>query len=167
MLAGNNISDDINVNSKPKNLSFQQEYKLSLDKISPDITNLKAHVGGAEINRENEIGELVTVSSQRKRFEVESNPGIQLEYQTGDNIKLEFGPDDQIIEHIFTMHWSQIDKILLRAKVNGETAPPSKRMTIMEVGKDVYSKERNLITGGNSIYQNGMGRLSIFLLIIS
>lgn len=157
MLTGNNPLTEEALNAKPKQTTFEQELKVSLEESNPNIQNLKVQFGGG-INRDDEIGELVSLSKKRKDYDLEANQGIHHEYQTGDNFKTEFGPEDQLIEHIFTMHWSQVDKILLRAKVNAGTVPPSKRMTILEVGTDVYSKERNFITRENFGQDNEMGR---------
>lgn len=130
-----------------RNQQFFQEMQMDLEP-EPEIMKLQVQNAG-EIDRENEreAGVLVSLSKNRRQFDVENQPGMHVEYQTEDalHIKLAFGPEDQIIEHIFTMHWSQIDKILLRAKVAGKVAPPSKRMTILEAGEDVYSKERKFL----------------------
>lgn len=164
MLGGNNLEEEENADQQSKKQNFEQE--LNVKNSEPEITNLMVQVGGG-INREDEkeTGVIYSLANHTtemkvqadpekkgKQFEVQDHPGIHLEYNTGEG-KLEFGPEDQIIEHIFTMHWSQVDKILLRAKVAGKVAPPSKRMTILEMGRDVYSKQRNYVGGEDNLVQ--------------
>jgi hypothetical protein len=152
MLGGNMLNDEEEA-MVSKNRQFVQELKVSQE---PEVTQLKMHVGG-DIDRENaqDTGAIYSMTKNTPQYEVQNQPGMHMQYQTGEgeNIKLAFGPEDQIIEHIFTMHWSQIDKILIRAKVAGKVAPPSKRMTILDVGTDVYSQQRILLGGENNISQ--------------
>jgi hypothetical protein len=165
MLGGNMINEEEEA-MVSKNRQFVQELKVSTE---PEITELQMYVGG-DINRENEKEQDATYSMANNptQFELQNQEGLHhFQYETGDgeNEKLEFGPEDQIIEHIFTMHWSQVDKILIRAKIDNNVAPPSKRMTIMQMGKDIYSKQRILLENGNNVnYPNFTGTLlSIFL----
>jgi hypothetical protein len=152
MLGGNGVDDEENtLMAKPNNIQFEQELKIEPENEEPEMINLKMQFGGG-IDRENQVeaGTVLPMEKNVGHFELENNPGIHLEYNTGEG-KLEFGPEDQIIEHIFTMHWSQVDKILIRAKVAENVTPPSKRMTIMEVGRDIYSKQRNKVYGDDNI----------------
>lgn len=147
MLGGNDQNDDTEENPEGKMRNFVQELKIENE---PEMINLKFQVAG-DIDRENQVeAGQVFKDKPSTGFELESSPGIHLEYNTGE-MKLAFGPEDQLIEHIFTMHWSQVDKILIRAKVNANLAPPSKRMTIMEAGTDIYSKQRNMVVGEDNL----------------
>lgn len=151
IMLGGNDAGEREKSAENRNQQFFQEMRFEPE---PEVTNLQVQIAG-EIDREDEreTGVIYSMSNNERRLDLENQPGMHLEYQTddGEQVKLEFGPEDQIIEHIFTMHWSQVDKILLRAKVAGKVAPPSKRMTILEVGRDVYSKERNMLGGGSNV----------------
>ena len=129
--------------------SLDQIYTQNNQKFLAPMTNLLMQVGGG-IDRENE---------KDKEGIAMHHLGLPLQednyqYHTNDkSVKMQFGEEDQIIEHLFTMHWSQVDRVLLRAKVEGFLAPPSKRMTILEIGSDVYSNLRTLVGGQNNEVQ--------------
>ena len=106
-----------------------------------DAKQLQIRLEGGEINREDAVAGNVVYNSDL-RVENKVTAGTMVNFGEAEGTisqRLEFGPEDQIIEHLFTMNWSQRDEVFLPARRAPNLLPTSKRISCLPHGAETLT----------------------------
>lgn len=155
--------DQANLRNSVGNAIFQNQLAVetSLDEKEKDA--FRIHLEGGGVNRDNAI-DSNNIYSSNMQVEAVVGAGTIVNFAEAEGTfvqKVGFGPEDQIIEHLFTMHWSQRDEVFLPAKKAPNVLPTSKRISSLPHGAETLTLIQKLDGGKVVTGQNHSGMIRI------